>query len=1070
VLVCPSCGQENPEIAKFCLACGSALEEAVPSGEERKLITVLFCDIVGSTATAEQMDPEDVRARLAPYYERARSELESFGGTVEKFIGDAVVALFGAPIAHEDDAERAVRAALALRDAIDELNAEDEWLDLKIRVGVNTGVALVVLGARATEGEGMAAGDVMNTAARLQSAAPVNGIVVGEPTFRATREAIEYRKAEAISVKGKSEPVRIWEVVGARDAGARDRDAETALVGRQPELERLRSFWTEAKRGRAAIATVVGPPGVGKSRLLAELTRELGSEAAVLRSRCLSYGEGITYGPITEMVKIAAGILQSDDSRTSSAKLAALLDGLPTRDAEELRTIAAAASNLVGSPRTPRGTYAAVEIAQRELHWGIRRLLELMASTRPVVALIEDLHWAEPTLLDLLQFISESDAGVPILVVASARRELLESSHVLVRADRNRVELDALSDDEGRTLLRQLAGGRELPDALVLTVLRNAEGNPLFLEELVAMAADEGLLGGGRELELESLPVPDSVQALIGSRLDLLEAGTKHISQHASVVGHVFWRGAVAALAETNGAIDDSLDELVRREFVRPRDESTVAGEREYTFKHILIRDVAYGRLPKGRRADLHLRFASWLQTRTGTDDEFVEILAYHLERSCRLAREIAHSPVEPPVLHAVDALKRAAEKASSRESAREGDRFLMRAMELVGDEYPEVLLELRVQRGRSLAALGEITRAVEQLLIVAEEAPKLGRLDLRTAALITVGSIDLRLGHPGESRPRLLEAEALALQLGDRWLQIKAGYELSTLYSDFDGEFDSATAKLARATTIAEEIEDHRLVVEGHLRLGFLLFNKGDLAGADEALQRCVSVARKLGSHRDEARATFLLGLTKYYRGELDLAERLGLETRAWLERTGETYFQIQNDVALALYALARGEPERAEALLREAVPIALEEGRRIIEVYRFLVETLVLQNRAEDATELAEFASRNLPEDDIYSQATVRLAEALAATGRGDRDDALLGYRDAVHLYDGLHLPIETGQSRIALARALQAFGDDTAARAELDQARVSFTRIGATGMVADIDRSLEALGSATSRVRSG
>jgi tetratricopeptide (TPR) repeat protein len=393
-----------------------------------------------------------------------------------------------------------------------------------------------------------------------------------------------------------------------------------------------------------------------------------------------------------------------------------------------------------------------------------------------------------------------------------------------------------------------------------------------------------------------------------------------------------------------------------------------------------------------------------------------------------------------------------------------------MRGMELVGDEYPEVLLELRVQRGRSLAALGEITRAVEQLLIVAEEAPKLGRLDLRTAALITVGSIDLRLGHPGESRPRLLEAEALALQLGDRWLQIKAGYELSTLYSDFDGEFDGATAKLARATTIAEEIEDHRLVVEGHLRLGFLLFNKGDLAGADEALQRCVSVARKLGSHRDEARATFLLGLTKYYRGELDLAERLGLETRAWLERTGETYFQIQNDVALALYALARGEPERAEALLREAVPIALEEGRRIIEVYRFLVETLVLQNRAEDATELAEFASRNLPEDDIYSQATVRLAEALAATGRGDRDDALLGYRDAVHLYDGLHLPIETGQSRIALARALQAFGDDTAARAELDQARVSFTRIGATGMVADIDRSLEALGSATSRVRSG
>src|SRR5256714_5148894 len=472
--------------------------------------------------------------------------------------------------------------------------------------------------------------------------------------------------------------------------------------------------------------------------------------------------------------------------------------------------------------------------------------------------------------------------------------------------------------------------------------------------------------------------------------------------------------------------------------------------------------------MPKARRAAVPLRFSSWAEELPGGDEELVEIAAYHLDQSCRLAGEIAHSPVEPPVLRAVEALKRAAEKASRRGSLREGDRFLARAFELVGDEYPEALLELRVQRGRTLALLGELTRGVEQLLVVVEQAPTLGRLDLRCASLIAVGSLDLRLGHPGESRPRLLQAEALAIQLGDRPLQLKAGYELSALYSDFDGEFGPATAKLSSSISIAEEIDDQRLAVEGHLRLGFLLFNMGDLAGAEEALQRCLSFAARLGSHRDEGRASFLLGLTKYYRGDLAEAERLGLETRDWLDRTGETYFQIQNYVALGLYALARGKPERAEALLREAVPLALEEGRRIIEVYRFLAEALVLQDRADDAAELAEFASRNLPEDDVYSQATVRLAEALAATGRRDADTAARGYQDAVRLYEGLHLPIESGQARIAFARALRTFDDDDGARAELERARSSFARIGAIGVLGEIDRALEELASGAGHTR--
>jgi class 3 adenylate cyclase len=358
--ICPRCAQDNPDIAKFCLACGALLAAPEPTSEERKLVTVLFTDIVGSTAKAEQMDPEDVRARLAPYYVRLRRELERFGGTVEKFIGDAVVALFGAPVAHEDDPERAVRAAFAVCQAIDELNAEDEWLDLRVRVGVNTGEALVVVGARASEGEGIAAGDVMNTAARLQSAAPVNGILVGELTYGATRSVIDYREAEPIAAKGKSEPVPVWEAVTVREKTAGVTIEGPAFVGREDEAAALREIWrTTLRIRRPALVTIVGPPGIGKSRLLVEFARHAEHDGRVHWVRCLPYGEGITYWPVAELVKSGAGILQSDDRATIAEKLDDFLETLGTDDADELRTIAAALSNLIGIPTTPRGTYAA---------------------------------------------------------------------------------------------------------------------------------------------------------------------------------------------------------------------------------------------------------------------------------------------------------------------------------------------------------------------------------------------------------------------------------------------------------------------------------------------------------------------------------------------------------------------------------------------------------------------------------------------------------------------------------------------------------------------------------------
>ena len=469
--ICASCGQDNPDVAKFCLACGAPLA-AQPTTEERKLITVLFTDIVGSTAKAEHMDPEDVRARLAPYYVRLRTELERFGGTVEKFIGDAVVALFGAPVSHEDDPERAVRAAFAVCRAIDELNAEDEWLDLQVRVGVNTGEALIVVGARASEGEGVASGDVMNTAARIQSAAPVDGVLVGELTYAATRDAIDYRDAEPIAAKGKSEPVRVWEAVQVKEEAHMPAADAVTFVGREREASALAEVWsTTIAEHRAGLVTIVGPPGIGKSRLLAEFARRAGQEGRVHWGRCLPYGEGITYWPVTDVVKSAAGILQSDDRATIAGRLDDFLKTLPTDDLDELRTIAAALSNLIGSPTTPHGTYATAEISQGELHWGIRRMLQLLASQEPTALILEDLHWAEPTLLDLIAYIiAPDDIESRLAIVCSTRPELAETSPGFLGTDgrRRTIELGTLDSEQAAALLTDLLGD----PALAKTPLR----------------------------------------------------------------------------------------------------------------------------------------------------------------------------------------------------------------------------------------------------------------------------------------------------------------------------------------------------------------------------------------------------------------------------------------------------------------------------------------------------------------------------------------------------------------------------------------------------------------------
>jgi tetratricopeptide (TPR) repeat protein len=987
-----------------------------------------------------------------------RAELERHGGTFEKFSGDAILALFGSPKAHEDDPERCIRAGLAVRKGITELNAEDQWLDLHIRIGIHTGEALVMLGARPSEGEWSAAGDVLNTAARIQSAAPTDGILVGEQTYQAAKHAFEFREADPIQAKGKSEPVLVWEVVAARDGAGLRAGGETPLVGREAELNELVSFCTETLgTRRPCIASIVGSPGVGKSRLLHELVSQIEEHFRVHWGRCLSYGEGITYWPVTEVFKSAAGILRSDDLDTVAARLDEFLNELATEDVDELRTIAAALSNLIGIPTTPRGTYAAGDISQAELHWGIRRTLQILAEERPTAVVIEDLHWAEPTLLELISYIAADDADAPLVLVCSTRPDLDETSPGFLGSEgrRRTVALETLGADQAAALLTSLTGDPALAATPFATALiENAGGNPLFLEETVRVLREQGLIDLERwqSDEAGELPIPTSVQGLISSRLDRLAREEKLLAHHASVVGSVFWAGAVAHLGLENGAPQDDprpgLQELERRDFVAHSAVSTVAGEDEYAFKHILMRDVAYGQLPKGRRAQLHLRFSDWVTDVRGKGEEFVEIVAWHLEQACGLSREVARTPIEPPIQQAADALAKAASRAERRESLREAHRYYTRALGVLRDEHGELRARLRLRRADILMMLGELKEASDELEEVAGAASAIGRADIECEASLLLGDIDQRQGRAGDAKERLTTAQELARSTGDAYLRIRVAFVLAAFVADFEGHHDEAIDGLRSAIAISEEIDDVALVAEGHLRLAAILMNRGDFAEGEGELRCCLKLAGELGSHRVEAEATSWLGIITYYRGNPEEGERLCQQARTWFERTGDSYFQAQNLVrGLAVFALDDGRPDEAEAWLREAIPIAVQIGGWVaVEAYRYLVEALVAQGRLDDAQELVAFAARNLPEEDPLARSSLLLAEATVATAAAESSTAATAFAEALRLIEELDMPLELAEARTALGFSLRTFGDLRGARTELERARAIFVRIGA------------------------
>jgi class 3 adenylate cyclase/tetratricopeptide (TPR) repeat protein len=807
--------------------------------EERKVVTVLFCDLVGFTAASEAADPEDVRARIRPYHQRLREELEAYGGTVEKFVGDAVMAVFGAPVAHEDDAERAVRAGLRILEAIGELNESDPSLSLQVTVGVNTGEAVVALGARPEEGEGFVTGDVVNTASRLQGAAPVNAVAVSEQTYRATERIFDYEPLEPVTVKGKSDPLAIYRPLAARARFGSDitRTHSTPLVGRELEKPLLiGTFERAAQQQSCQLVTVVGEPGVGKSRLCMELFAYVEERPDLVtwrQGRCLPYGEGIAFWALGEIVKAECGILESDSPEEARAKL----ERAVPEDAQDRAWLLARLSPLVGA-----GGEAA---SQEESFTAWRRFLEGLAGSGPCVLVFEDLHWADPALLAFLEHLADWAEGVPLLVLCSARPELYEQHPGWVGGLRNAttINLAPLSDQETAQLVSALLGRAVLSIETQQALLERAGGNPLYAEEFVRLLTDRGELG-------EEMEVPESVQALIAARLDTLSPERKGLLQDAAVMGKVFWVGALALMGERDLAeVEQALHELARKELVRISRTSSMEGEAEYGFWHALVRDVCYGQIPRSARAERHQQAAAWIEQKAGERaEDLADVLAYHFMTALEL-NQAAGQPADLRLqAQAVRYLGLAGERAVGLDTE-QAERTLAQALQLATDNDPQrpLLLERWAQALQQQGKYREARHALEEALAAHRQH---GDRLAQGRTLSQLSGVMYRLGDPNEAELlaqalQLLEAEPPGPELVAAYGRLAGSLSLA-------GEREQAISAADKALALAARLDlPEPADVLGSR--GFARVKWGDQQGLEE-MRRALALAIEQGEGRTAA------------------------------------------------------------------------------------------------------------------------------------------------------------------------------------------------------------------------
>ena len=998
---CASCGTENPAEARFCLACGSSLAHPAPR-EVRKTVTILFCDIAGSTALGERMDPEALRRVMTGYFEAMKAVVERHGGTVEKFIGDAVMAVFGIPAVHEDDALRAVRSAVEMRQVLAKLNEtlrRDRGTEIGIRIGVNTGQ---VMAGDPSAGQGMVTGDAVNVAARLEQAASPGEILIGRETHLLVRDAVQAEPVDPVAAKGKAEPVpalRLLAVGPALEGFVRRLDSP--LVGREHEGRLLSEAFARCVHEEAChLFTVIGSPGVGKSRLAEEFVRSVQGDALVLRGRCLPYGEGITFWPVAEILRQAAGIRDEDAPDVASARIAALVAA--ATDADLITDRLAQIAGLLDAAASAN-----------ELFWALRRLLEVLAQGRPVVVEFDDIHWAEPTLLDLIEHVADWSRDAPILLLCLARAELLDRRPAWGGGKLNATSLllEPLTEDESGLLVGNLLGKAELPGAARLQVVRAAEGNPLFVEQMLSMLIDEGLLrrDDGHWIaagDLSAVAVPPTIHALLAARLDRLGHEERAVIERASVVGKVFYTGAVAELAPESirPQVGGHLMTLVRKELIRP-DRSDVVGEDAFRFLHMLIRDAAYESMPKEARAELHERFAAWLERTAGSRaPEFEEILGYHLEQAVRYLAELG------PVDHRgrdLASMAAAHLGSSGRRAMNRGDlggaaRLLSRATDLLPEGSAE-RLEMLPILAEALVDVGEWHTAERVLGQAIAESLEAGnsRIEWRSRAEqarvrshITAAASDEAHDIAVEAI-RVLEAEA------DHYGAARAWFLMGEV-RNIRGQQTSSLEALLRAVEHAKQAGDVRLEIEmaswasSRMYFGPTRPEVG-IRYAEEMLDR-------LAGHRLAESAAFrAIGRFRAFQGEFEEARAMLAQALTIAEDLGLTGLVASTQgFAVAPVELLAGDLPATERALRTCVALLQSMGELAAASTAVAVLAEVLyrtgrQGEAMDATRLSEEWSAP---DDMASQMKWRSTRAKVLASQGHFDDAVHLGREALEM----------------------------------------------------------------------
>jgi class 3 adenylate cyclase/tetratricopeptide (TPR) repeat protein len=1036
------------------LARGDAAAPTVPgvTSDRRKTVTIAFVDLEPRRSDGRRADARQVRTVMARVFEPIRDAFQHHGGTVEKYIGDAIMAVFGLPVRHEDDALRAVRAALDTLATIDGLRPgllDELGIDLHVAIGVNSGS---VVAGDATLGQRLATGDAVNVAARLEQSAPAGAILVGELTRQLVGDAVDAAEVEPLSLKGKAVPVRAYRITGLRSGAPATGAASAPLVGREAEMTILRSAFDSAMAASAPrLVTLIGDAGVGKTRLTDEFLDSARGAARVLRGGCLAYGDGITFWPIAEVIRDAAGILATDPPAIGRRKLRA----------------------VVADPAIVDRVATAIGLSDRsfqvaELFWGIRRFLAALASDRPLVVVLDDIHWAEATLLELIEHLVGAMDEAPILLLCGARPTLLEDHPDWGTGDPDRrIVLEPLGPAEAGRIAAGLLGGAQLDAVVLERIVVAAEGNPLFVGQLLAMLIEDGSLRpvDGRwesSRDLATIAIPPTIEALLAARLDGLPDRERTVVDPASVIGVLFARPAVESLLDAVPADDLSgrLTALVARQLVRPDTDASV-GEDVFRFGHVLIRDAAYGGMLKRTRADLHERFVAWADVTneaSGRAMEFEEILGYHLEQAHRYRREL--SPLDE---HATELGIRASVRLASagRRALARGDNeasgsLLRRAVDLLPAghrERPGLLLalaETRFEAGAAEDALAVLDAAAAQADALHDRAAATAaRLEhLQVRYLIDPSRI------VGPVEPQVRSALRVLEDAGDHAGQARGWRFLSNL-AYAAGRWASATDAIEHVIEQARLAGDEALVVRMSPYLA-IFATEGTTPVHDALALSELALSATASDQRAQALTLRARARLHAMTGAFDVARDEYRRARRILEDLGNTFAAALTGIDSGPIELLAGDPVAAEAELRRdhATLERLDDRNFITTVAAYLADAVLRQGRDKEADDLAAFSAGAADPDDLVTQIAWRCVRGRVAARRGDPATAVALVEEAVARSRESDDPVGQANALVDLAEVLGAAGrEDDAARA-IAEARALYAAKGAIAYLARLD----------------